>query len=223
MRRQIIIGPDTEIIRVGGRPPRTVVLLLSIQIGLFLFYAFADAPAWVRKHLVVSFSQTLGSLELWQPFTGLWIHLATRPLLVNALMLWVLGSTLERWWGGRRFLLFWTTTGVAGLFFGMLVGVFAPNDIIYGSGGTTMAMMVAFSVLFTNRLLFFYGLLPLKAKYLALILIGFVVLGNLFAGAYMELAVFLGGGPAAFFFLFRRGRLVGRRSTKTGKGRQHWN
>ena len=206
MRRQIIIGPDTKIVYLGGRPPRMVLLLLGLQIGLFLVWAFADGPAWVALHIGASAAQCWGQLELWQPATALFIHLGSRSMLLNALTLWLFGSPLERWWGGRRLLIFWLVTGILGLMFGVLVGLLQPAYVLSGSGGAAVALMVAMALLFPRHLVFFYGVLPLQAKHFSLFLLGFTVLGNLFSQSYLEIALEVGGGAAALFFLLRRSR-----------------
>jgi len=72
-----------------------------------------------------------------------------------------------------------------------------------------MAMLVAVGVLFADHILFFYGILPLKAKYLTLILAAFLVVGDLLAKASFQIALFVGGAIAALFFLFRINQLIG--------------
>jgi membrane associated rhomboid family serine protease len=203
MRRQIIIGPDTKIAQVGGRPPRMVLILLVEQISLFLLWAFANDPAWIRQHLAASASRCLGQGELWQPLTALWFHVGSRSLLLNMLSLWIFGSALERWWGPRRFLLFWMITGVAGLVGGVLLGQLQPTYVMAGSAGSAVGMLLSFGLIFPSHHVFLYGVLPLKAKPLALVFIGFILLGSLVDGAYLELGIQLVGGLTALLFLLR--------------------
>ena len=67
-----------------------------------------------------------------------------------------------------------------------------------------MAMLVAFACLFPEHLVFFYGLLPLKAKIFALLLLAFVAVGSLLGQAWLEMATQLGGAAAALLFVTRR-------------------
>ena len=204
MRRHVVIGPDTKLVRMGGRLPRGALVLLCVQLGLFLLYAFGDGPAWVKRTLVQSADQVLRDHRVWQPLSALWLHVEgqTQALLFNMLVLWVFGSALERWWGTRRFLVFWITCGVAGLLAALVVGVAFPKQLIAGSGGSAMGMVLAFALLFPNHLAFFYGVLPLRAKWTAVILGGFLVIGNALARAYLELALGAGGALAALLFFF---------------------
>jgi membrane associated rhomboid family serine protease len=202
-RRQILIRPDTLIAHLGGRPPTVTLVLLIEQIGAVILWAFANAPAWVALHLAASAEGTFHKHELWQPFTAIWIHLGTRGLILNALTLWMFGSALERWWGPRRFLLFWIVTGTLGMLAGTAVGLLQPQTVLSGSSAAATGMLIAFAILFPDHLVFFYGLIPLKAKIFALLLVAFVVVGSLLGQSWLECATELGGAAAALLFLVR--------------------
>jgi len=207
MKRQIIITPNTKLLHLGQRPPRVVKWLLVEQILAFLVYAFADGPAWIRELLAASGASTLAKLQLYQPFTAPWLHLSTRELIFNALLLWLVGSALERWWGGRRFLLFWLATAVLGLWAGVAAGLMQPAVLLSGASGATTAMLVATAVIFPRHMLFIHkGVLPLRARAAMLGMAGFLLIGNLVAGTYLVVAVQVGGGLAAILFLLRKTR-----------------
>ncbi len=202
MRRQIYIDPGTPIVRLGGRPGSVVTGLLIQQVGTFLVYAFADGPAWVGQHLAASAGKTLAALQLYQPLTAPLLHLRTQPLLFDALVLWVFGAALERWWGGRRLLLFWAVTAVAGVAVGTLCGLLLPTARLAGSAGAAAAMLLATAALWPRHLIHLHRLLPIKALHLALPLGAMLVLGDLLGARYLEAAVQLGGAAAALPFLY---------------------
>ena len=210
---------------MGEKPPRVVKWLLVEQIGFFLIYAFADGPAWIQQMLAASAGSTLAKLQIYQPLTALWIHLSTRDLIFNALLLWLVGSALERWWGGRRFLIFWCVTGILGLCLGVAAGLLMPDVLLSGSAGSATAMVVAAAVIFPDHMLFIYkGVLPLKARTAMLCMAAFLVLGNLLAGMYLMAAVQAGGALTALMFL--RKRVKGQKSKQRfevldgGKGKK---
>ncbi len=206
-RRVLVIGPDTKLVRIGQRPPRVTLILLIQQIGFFLAWAFADGPAWVSLHLAASAQGTFTRLELWQPASALAIHVGSRSIFFNMMTLWLIGGSLEKFWGGGRFLLFWIATGVVGNLAGVCAGLLQPAQIISGSAGATAGLLVAFAAVYTGHLVFVWkGVLPLKAQHLGLLLLGFLVLGNLLGKAFLELAVEAGGALAALVFLFGRRR-----------------
>lgn len=202
MKRHIVIGPDTKIVNIGGRPPRAVLVLLVLQLGLLLAWAFADGPAWINKHVALSASQFFGGHKYWLPLTALWIGLSGRALL-DLLTLWLFGSALERFWGSRRFVIFFVVTGSAALLAAAFVGLLQPTRLIAGSAGAAAAMLVAFALTFPGHMIFFYGVLPLKAKILAPLLLAFMLLGSLFGADWIEAALQLAGASAALPFLLR--------------------
>lgn len=210
MRRRIVVDPRTPIVRLGGRPPKTTLILLVVQLGLFLVYAFADGPAWVGSELAASGAQTLGAHKLWQPLTALWLHLGTRGLLLDLLALWIFGSALERWWGRRRLLLFFVVTAAVGLIGGTLVGIAAPGVLLAGSGGAAIAMMVATAVIFPRHLVHLHALVPLRARIFSLLIGAFVLVGTAIARQWLDLVVQLCGGLCALGFIVSPRDLLGR-------------
>lgn len=202
MRRRIVIDPRTPIVRLGGRPPKTTLGLLIAQLGLFLIYAFADGPTWVGTQLATSGAQTVGAHKLWQPLSALWLHLGTRGLLLDLLAVWIFGSALERWWGARRLLLFFTVTGAVGLLGGALAGLAAPAVLLAGGGGASIAMMVATAVIFPRHLTHIHTLFPLRARVFALLMGAFVLVGTALARQWLDLVVQLCGGLCALPFLW---------------------
>ncbi|MCA9664415.1 MAG: rhomboid family intramembrane serine protease [Myxococcales bacterium] len=209
VRRQVVLPPGAKLIRTGGRPQTLIIVLLALHIGLFLLYAFAGGPAWINQHLALSARQALGKLELWQPLSAFWLHVNAIPLAVNMITLWFFGTSLLRWWGGGRFFAFYVITGVVGLVAAMFAGLAWPLTIVSGSSGAAIAMLVAFAVLFPDHMVFFYGVLPLKAKWLGLLLVIFVLIGTVIRGDFIELALQGGGAVAALLFLYNPRKLIG--------------
>lgn len=201
MRRRIVVGPETQILRLGGRPPRATATLLIVQGALFLLYVFANGPAWIHEHLALSAGQALGLFELWQPLTAMWVHVEPRGLFFNLATLWVFGPPLERWWGRRRFVVFFVTTGVVGLIAAMFVGLLWPQQLVSGSAGSVIALTLAAAVLFPRHLAHLHWLLGIEVRWLGYGLIAFSVLGSLIQAAWLDVAVSLGGLACAWLFL----------------------
>lgn len=203
MKRQIIIGPDTKLLRGGGRPAGVILWLLVAQIGLFLVYAFADGPAWVGRHLAASGGRTVGAWQVYQLLTALWLHLDVRDLVFHSLLLWLLGPPLLKYWGSRRFLLYFVVTGAVGIGTGAGVGLLWPDLAFGGSGGAVMALLLGVAMVFPRHLLQVTknAVLPLSARTNSLLAGGILLASHLMAGRYIQLAMALGGALAGLLIL----------------------
>lgn len=211
MKRRIIVGPDTRFLRLGGRPARVTGVLLAVQAALFLLYVFADGPAWVLQYAASSVQATLEERRYYQPLTALLWHLEPRGLLIDLLALWVFGSALERWWGPRRFVAFYATTGVAGLVVGLAASAALASDrALVGSAGSAVAILVAVAILFPRHLAHLRQVLGVTVRTLAALFGGFLLVGTLMLGAWVDLAVQLGGGAVALLFLYPPKQLLAR-------------
>ncbi|PIE17508.1 MAG: hypothetical protein CSA65_08780 [Proteobacteria bacterium] len=218
--RRLPIDPNARFVRLGGRPPRITMALLIAQLAVFLLFVFADAPTWLTEHLALSASKALGLFEVWQPVTALWIHLGLRSLVFDLVVLWLFGSALERWWGGRRFAVFWGVTGVVGLVVGMLVGMAKPTALMAGSQGSAVAMLIASAIIFPAHLIHLRTIIPIKATLVCLLMVGFVLLGGVISRLWLDIAIQLGGGLAAVAFLGPR-RLIQQWRVKRMKKKLH--
>src|SRR5581483_12457301 len=108
-------------------------------------------------------------LALWQPATYLFLHAVFFHIIFNMLALWMFGSEIERTWGPRRFLFYYFLTGIGG---GLTVVLVNPNSLVatLGAYGAIYGILLAYGLLFPDRLIFIWFILPLKAKYLVTIM-----------------------------------------------------
>ncbi|MBI4464981.1 MAG: rhomboid family intramembrane serine protease, partial [Acidobacteria bacterium] len=108
-------------------------------------------------------------LALWQFVTYMFLHAGFWHILFNMFALWMFGSELERSWGTRRFLHYYFLTGIgAGLSF-LLVNPFSPISTV-GASGAIYGILLAYGLLFPNRILFvpifIFIWIPIPAKFL---------------------------------------------------------
>ncbi len=115
----------------------------------------------------------------WQLLTYMFLHGGLWHLFFNMLALWMFGLELEHIWGSRRFLTYYLTCGVGGGIANLLVapalGQAAPT---VGASGAVFGVLIAFGMLFPDRPIYLYFLLPVRAKY--------------FIAAYIGLELFYG-------------------------------
>jgi membrane associated rhomboid family serine protease len=143
----------------------------------------------------------LGKGYLWQVATYMFLHGGFFHLFFNMFSLWMFGTDLEREWGTKAFLKFYFITGVgAGIItFLLTIGSSIPT---IGASGAIYGILVAFAIIYPNRLVYIYFLFPVKVKYLVLFLIAMGVLAS-FTSSNPGIAHFthLAGALIAFLYL----------------------
>jgi membrane associated rhomboid family serine protease len=100
---------------------------------------------------------------VWQPLTYMFIHGGFFHLLFNMFVLWMFGSEIERLWGSNEFLKYFILCGLGAA---ALSFVFSYNAVLIGASGAVYGVLLAFGILFPDRYIYLWFLLPIKAKYL---------------------------------------------------------
>jgi len=142
------------------------VVVYALQV-LFL-NRFLDYLALVPAY-------ALGKGMIWQFATYMFLHGGFFHLFFNMFLLWMFGSEIERYWGSTEFLKYYFVTGVGG---GVLSCVFSPSSFvpIVGASGAIFGLLLAYGLAFPDRQIYIYFLVPIRAKYLVLILGGIELL-----------------------------------------------
>jgi membrane associated rhomboid family serine protease len=147
-------------------------------------------------HLALTPSRVFPGFELWQPFTYMWLHSPgdVSHILFNSLFLWMFGGSLEQRWGGRGFVKFYLMCGVgAGLVVLAAGSIFQPNVPTVGASGAIYGLVAAWVITDPNRIVWFFGLVPIKGKWFALFPVGYAFLDFLTGGSGVSHAAHLGG------------------------------
>ncbi len=151
----------------GGSLTSTIRTLLWINGLTFVFYSLASPEVQGQVFALLGLvpGAVTGEWALWQPITYLFLHGNFWHLLFNMLGLWWFGTDLERFWGAKRFLRFYFFTGVGGALAAIAM---APEafTITVGASGAIFGVLVGYAILFPNREIYLYFVLPVKAKYL---------------------------------------------------------
>lgn len=182
--------PDLDRVRytLGGSFTPTVRILLWVN-G-FVFISLMLARAQMYTPAGVSYADVLVSLlgvqphavlrewAFWQPLTYLFVHREFWHLLFNMLAVWWFGSELEANWGTKKFLRYYLFTGIgAGVVSAFL------NIPTIGASGSVYGLLLAYGLLFPERILYLYFVIPVKAKYVVFLF-----------GAVEFAALFFAGG-----------------------------
>jgi membrane associated rhomboid family serine protease len=175
-------------------------------------------------------NQYLGLMPLgygfypWQLITYQFMHADFWHLFFNMFFgLWMFGMEIEHMWGSKKFLFFYI---LCGFFAGISQLLIAPllnpgsqyilhpltGEVVggiptVGASGAVYGVLLAFGMLFPDRYIFLYFLIPVKAKYFVA---GLIFLGMMSVGGQGPVAhlAHLGGALAGYIYiLYDRGKL----------------
>ena len=144
-----------------------------------------------------------GYFEVWQLITYQFMHGGFFHIAINMFILWMFGIEIENLWGSKKFLLFYLTAGVVGGLFQILLspiligGLSGPT---IGASGAIMGVMVVFGILFPNRLIYLYFLIPIKVKYFIIVLVLIEIFAVNSGGNVAHLA-HVGGALTGFVYM----------------------
>ncbi len=206
--------------QMGFGPGATPVIVKNIIIANVVVYlAQLLTGNVVAVYGVVSPAAVWGGLEIWRPFTYMWLHAAGSPfhLLFNMFALWMFGSPLALAWGEERFLRYYLICGVgAGFliatvpFLPVLAGWSAMGNLhvpTLGASGAVMGCLLAYSLTWPSRTIqLLFPPIPLKASWL----IPFIFFMEFSSGpSNVSHVGHLGGVFVGWLYLLREGRTPG--------------
>ena len=191
--------------------PPVIKMLLIINSAVFVLYYFLGSFTLDSVPLRLVFDYYLGLMPLghgfypWQLLTYQFMHANFMHLLFNMVFgLWMFGMEVENTWGSKKFLTFYLLCGVAaGISQLILAPILEPAQTMgptVGASGAVFGVLIAFGMMFPDRYIFLYFLLPIKAKYFVMILIA---LGVLSVGGTDNVAnlAHLGGALAGYLYM----------------------
>jgi membrane associated rhomboid family serine protease len=196
--------PNQFRVGFGSRLPSGIKWLLIANLAVFVLELLGSS-----RYLIDMFgltpSKVLTGPLVYQVGTYMFLHSPTSlmHILFNMLMLWMFGSEIERLWGTRKFLKFYLMTGIIAGIFTVIVTPFSNTPVI-GASGAVLGLLVAFAVLWPDRRVYLYFLIPVRVKYLMMFIVGLDLLfafGN--SGDNVAHWTHLGG--AVFGFLYMKG------------------
>lgn len=119
---------------------------------------------------------------IWQLVTYNFLHspVVYSHILFNLLMMWMIGSELERHWGGRKYLTYWLVCGIGAGACVTLAGAFrGVTTPTIGASGAIYGLLLAYGTIFAERRILFMLLFPIKARTMAWILFAIAFVSSL--------------------------------------------
>lgn len=203
----------------GGRVPASVGLLLAVTVVASV--AASVNPAIVTTLALAPQAVSSGG-EIWRVVTWPLVQGDVFSLIFVAFMLWTLGQQLSYAWSERRFIQRFVGYALgAGLGTTVLGLVFeSANAPHIGAWPVVNALLVAWAMLFPDRQVNIWGILPVTGKTLALLVTGGTVLAVVMSGGMRG---FGGFAPhlVAIAIAWIQARGLGRKRLGT-QARQWW-
>ncbi len=160
----------------SSRFPVGLKWLLISNIGIFVISFFlqpTDFGSFFSNFWLVP-AQVVSTFAVWQLVTYMFMHSYGNlgHILWNMLALWMFGVELERLWGTARFLRYYFACGIgAGICVVISAYAFSdPNIPTLGSSGAVYGILLAYALLFPDRIMLFGFLIPIKVKYFVMII-----------------------------------------------------
>ena len=213
-------------IRFGGPLTRAVKALLIANGLVFLvqivFYIGRSSDHTIfEQWFALTPGDAIDKLRVWQLITYSFLHYVGDPwhIIANMFLLWMFGGDVERALGRQRFLVLYFGAALAGGLCMMPWYFFAPGIPILGASGAVFGAMAAYAQLFPQRRLLFWGIVPVKARTLVLVLAAidlFAAVTGTDAGT-AHLAHLGGFAVGWFFFSLERSAIQFRRAREFKK------
>ncbi|MGC9973160.1 MAG: rhomboid family intramembrane serine protease [Bryobacteraceae bacterium] len=199
--------------RAGGYTesyfPSGVKWLLIVNAAVFVLDFFAltwfNADPFALLKLVPAFVLQYGML--WQLFTYMFLHSGVGHIVINMLVLWMFGVELERDWGTRLFLKYYFLCGIGAGVCVVLVSLLRPAEAripTLGASGAIYGLLLAYGVLYADRIILFMLLFPMKAKYAVMIFGAVAFFGSWQPGGGVSHVAHLGGMIVGYLYLRTR-------------------
>jgi membrane associated rhomboid family serine protease len=184
----------------GGSITPAVKGLIIANVVVFLLQALQDYTFVFIFGLVPRL--VWSKIYIWQLFTYQFLHGGIFHILFNMLALWMFGCDLERRWGTPFFLKYYFVSVVGGA---ILNTVFMPGQSgpSIGASAGVYGVLLAYGLLYPDRVVYFYFLFPIKMKHFVII-IGAISLYSSIVATQSGIAHLAHLGGMGFGYLYLR-------------------
>ena len=152
-----------------------IKILVSVNFGIYILQSASGKEDVFFRLFGLVPSTFISDLMVWQPFTYMFFHapfyssVGISHILLNMLGLWVFGRELEQAWGKTKFLRYYFITGIGS---GLITYFFQMNsdNPVIGASGAVYGILLAYGVSYPNRMLYIWGLIPVRSLWLVIIM-----------------------------------------------------
>ncbi len=151
----------------GGKLTPVVTQLIIINALVYVFMILAKDSTGLLAYLGLIPSAIIEKRYLWQFISYMFIHIDFWHIFFNLLFLWWFGCDIERNFGKKHFVRYYFLTGIGAGLFAFLIDLKSTIPIIGASGGI-FGIFLAYAILFPNRKIYLWFVIPVKAKWVVL-------------------------------------------------------
>jgi len=145
-----------------------IKILIFINVGLFLLRLIAKSQIDLAG--IFGLSPNTVWPMIWQPITYMFIHGDFFHVLINMFVLWMFGSEMESIWGRTQFLRYYFLTGVGSGLVWLLFNAGQSYSVLIGASGAIYGILLAYGMMFPNRTVYLYFMIPIKVKWFVIFL-----------------------------------------------------
>ncbi len=204
----------------GGPITPTVKALIAVNVGVFILQILSHllGSHFIDLYFGLVPIRVTREHMLWQFVTYMFLHGGVFHIFFNMLTLFMFGNELERYWGTHRFLSYYFITGIGA---GVCSWLVAMNSwsIVIGASGAIYGLLLAYGITYPNRIVYLNFLLPLKVKWLVLIMGAMAFLSSI-SGSEPGVASIAHLGGMVVGYLYLKGRDWGDRYRTFNEHRQ---
>jgi membrane associated rhomboid family serine protease len=194
--------------RPSGNVYRSATFTL-IALNVVAFIAEIAFFGWVPAvpHWLALSADGLRHGYLWQLVTFQFLHANLMHLLFNCLAIYIFGNEVEEALGRKSFYALYFSSGIIGGLVQALLGIFLKGifeSAVVGASAGAFGLTAAFALLYPDRLLMLFFIIPLRAKYLlpiSVVLALVMMFTPATAGNNVAHAAHLGGMLAGYLYV----------------------
>jgi rhomboid family protein len=181
------------------------VMILLVNGAVFLLQKILEHyPTFPTDYY---FALSLDGLKhgfIWQLLTYQFMHANIWHLVFNCWAIYVFGREIEESAGPSTLLSLYFSSGVVGGLFQALAALFLGGRFalaVVGASAAAFGLVAAYAILFPDRVLLLFFIIPLRAKYLLPLCAALALFGIFFANDNVAHMAHLGGMLNGVFFV----------------------
>lgn len=176
-----------------------IKVLIIINVGMYLLQIITGSQERMIEIFGLS-TETIWPM-IWQPITYMFMHGGIWHVAINMFVLWMFGTELENIWGKNEFLKYYFVTGVGSGIIWLLFNIGGSNAILIGASGAIYGILMAYGLMFPNRIVYVYFLFPVKVKWFVIFIGAIAFISSMGTGSNISHLTHLSGMLIGYLYL----------------------